>query len=194
MGARLNLLGLLWDYGFRHPCLQGSLTDAFPVSPVPGHRGPPRHRLASRPHGQAASGPWGRPGLGPGPGPPRLAAALLPWAQPVEGSSVGIWAGGRARRRCLGARFPCGVGSAAGGQSWLQNQTGWGMYTVDFIVLRFYLCIHQTWREAETQAEGEAAPCGEPDMGLNPRTLGSRPGRKADAHPQSPPGTPNCGY
>ena len=33
-------------------------------------------------------------------------------------------------------------------------------------------------REAETQAEGEAAPCREPDMGLDPGTPGSRPGLK----------------
>ena len=30
-------------------------------------------------------------------------------------------------------------------------------------------------REAETQAEGEAGPCGEPDMGLDPGTPGSHP-------------------
>ena len=34
-------------------------------------------------------------------------------------------------------------------------------------------------REAETQAEGEAAPFGEPDVGLNPGSPGSRPGLKA---------------
>ena len=31
------------------------------------------------------------------------------------------------------------------------------------------LFMRETEREAETQAEGEA-PCGEPDVGLNPRT------------------------
>ena len=30
-------------------------------------------------------------------------------------------------------------------------------------------------REAETQAEGEAGPMQEPDVGLDPRTPGSRP-------------------
>ena len=43
-------------------------------------------------------------------------------------------------------------------------------------------------REAETQAEGEAAPCREPDVGLDPGTLGSRPELKADAQPLSHPG------
>ena len=45
-------------------------------------------------------------------------------------------------------------------------------------------------REAETQEEGEAGPCREPDMGLNPGTPGSRPGPKADAKPLSHPGIP----
>ena len=47
-----------------------------------------------------------------------------------------------------------------------------------------------TEREAETQAEGEAGPCGEPDVGLDPRTAGSRPEPKADAQPLSHPGAP----
>ena len=52
---------------------------------------------------------------------------------------------------------------------------------------RFYLFIHErhTDRKAETQAEGEAGSCGEPDMGFDPRTLGSEP--KADAQPWSHP-------
>ena len=33
-------------------------------------------------------------------------------------------------------------------------------------------------REAETQAEGEQAPLRKPDVGLNPRSLGSGPGPK----------------
>ena len=44
--------------------------------------------------------------------------------------------------------------------------------------------------EAETQAEGEAGSCGEPDAGLDPRTPGSHPGPKADAPPLSHPGAP----
>ena len=45
-------------------------------------------------------------------------------------------------------------------------------------------------REAETQAEGEAAPRREPNVGLDPRTLGSRPGPKADAQLLSHLGAP----
>ena len=45
-------------------------------------------------------------------------------------------------------------------------------------------------REAETQEEGEAGPCREPDMGLDPGTPGSHPGPKADAKPLSHPGIP----
>ena len=33
--------------------------------------------------------------------------------------------------------------------------------------------MRDTQRESETQAEGEAAPWGEPDAGLNSRTPGS---------------------
>ena len=45
-------------------------------------------------------------------------------------------------------------------------------------------------REAETKAEGEAGSYGEPDAGLDPRTLGSWPKPKADAQPLSHPGVP----
>ena len=41
----------------------------------------------------------------------------------------------------------------------------------------------QRHRQRETQA-----PCREPDVGLDPRTLGSRSELKADAQPLSPPG------
>ena len=43
-------------------------------------------------------------------------------------------------------------------------------------------------REAETQAEGEACSMQEPDVGLDPRTPGSRPGPKADTQLLSHPG------
>ena len=36
-------------------------------------------------------------------------------------------------------------------------------------------------REAGTQAEGQRAPCREPDIGLDPRSPGSHPELKADA-------------
>ena len=45
--------------------------------------------------------------------------------------------------------------------------------------------MRDTQREAETYVEGEAAPCREPDVGLNPRTLGTRPEPKANAQPLS---------
>ena len=48
-------------------------------------------------------------------------------------------------------------------------------------------------REAETQEREKQAPCREPSVGLNPGTLGSRPGRKAGAKPLSPPGVPKVG-
>ena len=44
-------------------------------------------------------------------------------------------------------------------------------------------------REAETQAEGEAGST--PDVGLDPRTPGSRPGPKAGAKPLSHPEIPH---
>ena len=63
--------------------------------------------------------------------------------------------------------------------------------TVFFYFLRFYLFIHKRhtercrdrWREKQ-------APCGEPNVGLNPRTPGSRPEPKADTQPLSHPGAP----
>ena len=62
----------------------------------------------------------------------------------------------------------------------------------DSFFLRFYLFIHERHREreAETQAEGEAGSITEPDVGLHPRTPGSRPELKTDAgllsHPAAP--------
>ena len=48
--------------------------------------------------------------------------------------------------------------------------------------------MRDTHREAETQAEGKAGSMQEPDVGLYPRILGSRPEPKADAQPLSHPG------
>ena len=48
--------------------------------------------------------------------------------------------------------------------------------------------MKDTQREAEIEAEGEAAPCGEPHAELDPRIPGSRPEPKADAQPRSHPG------
>ena len=44
--------------------------------------------------------------------------------------------------------------------------------------------------DIETQEEGEAGPCREPNVGLDPGTPGSRPRPKADAKPLSHPGIP----
>ena len=54
------------------------------------------------------------------------------------------------------------------------------------IFLRFYLLIHE--RQRERQRQEKQAPCKEPDVGLNPGTLGSCPEPKADTQPLSLPG------
>ena len=43
--------------------------------------------------------------------------------------------------------------------------------------------MRHTQREAETQAEGKAGALGETNVGLDPRTLGSRPEPNSDAQP-----------
>ena len=42
-----------------------------------------------------------------------------------------------------------------------------------FFIFKKYLFMRDTQREAETQAEGEAGSCREPNAGLDPRTPGS---------------------
>ena len=50
--------------------------------------------------------------------------------------------------------------------------------------------IHERHRERQRHKQREKqAPCMEPDVGLDPRTLGSGPELKADAQPRSHPGT-----
>ena len=56
-------------------------------------------------------------------------------------------------------------------------------------------------REREREREGQRhrqrekqAPCRDPDVGLNPRTPGSRPGLKAGAKALSHPGIPDFIY
>ena len=51
------------------------------------------------------------------------------------------------------------------------------------------LFIHERERQRHRQKEKQA-PCREPDMGLNPRTPGSRPELKADAQLLSHAGIP----
>ena len=54
----------------------------------------------------------------------------------------------------------------------------------------YFFNSQETKGEAETCAEGESGSLWEPDAGLHPRTPGSRPEPKADAHPLSHPGAP----
>ena len=51
--------------------------------------------------------------------------------------------------------------------------------------------MRDTQRQADTQAEGEAGSLQGLDVGLDPRTPGSRPEPKADAQPLSHPGVPH---
>ena len=56
---------------------------------------------------------------------------------------------------------------------------------------KLYLFMRDTEKEAETQREKQAL-CGDPDVGLDPRTRGSRSELKGDAQPLSHPGIPKC--
>ena len=49
----------------------------------------------------------------------------------------------------------------------------------------------QRCRQRRRQREKKQAPCGEPNLGLDPRTPGSCPGPKAGAEPLSHPGIPH---
>ena len=51
--------------------------------------------------------------------------------------------------------------------------------------------MRDTERQRHRQREKQA-PCGDPDVGLNPRTPISRPKQKAYAQPLSHPGAPDC--
>ena len=57
---------------------------------------------------------------------------------------------------------------------------------------KIYLFIHerQTRERQRYRQREKQAPCGESDVGLNPRTLGSHPELKADARPLSHPRAP----
>ena len=50
--------------------------------------------------------------------------------------------------------------------------------------------MRDTQREERHRQREKQVPCREPDAGLNPRTLGSRPEPKADIQPLSHPGIP----
>ena len=58
-----------------------------------------------------------------------------------------------------------------------------------FIFYRFYLFNHERHKEMQRHRQREKqAPCGEPDVGHDPRTPGSWPEQKTDAQPLSLPG------
>ena len=61
-----------------------------------------------------------------------------------------------------------------------------------FFFLRFYLLIHE--RHRDRQRQGKQALCEDPDMGLGPRSLGSRPELKPDAQTLRHRGVPKPGY
>ena len=58
-----------------------------------------------------------------------------------------------------------------------------------FCFLKIFIYLFMGDRQRHRQRE-KHAPCGEPDVGLDPGTLGSRPGLKADAQPQRHLGAP----
>ena len=57
-------------------------------------------------------------------------------------------------------------------------------WKVSRFLKRFYLFIHERQRQRQREKQ---APCGEPDVGLDPRTPGSCPELKADTQPLSHP-------
>ena len=56
-----------------------------------------------------------------------------------------------------------------------------------------YLFIRDTQRVAETEVEGKAGTLQEPDVGLKPRTLGSRPELAQTLNHPGVPGLTYCG-
>ena len=63
------------------------------------------------------------------------------------------------------------------------------MFGVFLEIIFIYSC--ETWRDRQRHRQREKqGPCGEPEVGLDPGTPGSRPGPKADAQPWSYPGAP----
>ena len=57
------------------------------------------------------------------------------------------------------------------------------------------LFIHERHTEKVRHRQKERqVPCGEPDVGLDPRTLGSHPELKTDAQPLNLPGIPHAAF
>ena len=74
----------------------------------------------------------------------------------------------------------------------------WIFYKYLFLKILF-IYLWETWRERERERERQRhrqrekqAPCRDPDVGLNPGSLGSRPGQEAALNPLSHQGCP-CG-
>ena len=64
-----------------------------------------------------------------------------------------------------------------------------------FIIFKDVIYLWETRRERQRHRQREKqAPCGEPDEGLDPRTLGSWLEPKADTQPLSHPGDPSLFY
>ena len=74
---------------------------------------------------------------------------------------------------------------------WEGNLHVGSMLTFLFFFKFYFIYLFIRNGGAEIQAEGEA--CREPDMGLNPGSLGSHPGPKAGSKLLSHPGIPSCG-
>ena len=79
---------------------------------------------------------------------------------------------------------------------WTVGPRGWVEATTEpFVCLKknhfIYLFMRGTDWEGQRHREREKqAPCGEPDLALNPQTLGSLPEPKADTQPRNHPGIP----
>ena len=62
---------------------------------------------------------------------------------------------------------------------------------MNYFLRRFYLFTHERHRKRQRHKQKEKqAPWGEPDVGLDPRTLGSQPELKADTQSLSHPSIP----
>ena len=86
--------------------------------------------------------------------------------------------------------YPGSPGSHPGLQVAL-NRCTTGATQLIYFLKRFYLFIHERYRERQRHRQREKqAPGREPDAGLHPRTLGSCPESKADTQPLSSTGAP----
>ena len=67
------------------------------------------------------------------------------------------------------------------------SSSSWNLYFRNVFFFKDFIYSSKTQRhrerKAETQAEGEAGSCREPDVGLDPGSPGSGPGLKAALNP-----------